>query len=283
LISSRPYGRPPADAPRFYGRRKGRGLTAHRRRLLTTLLPAIAFDPPPDERVVDPRRWFGAGITAVWLEIGFGKGEHLAHQAGAHPTVGLIGCEPFEAGVAGLLATIAARGLGNVRIHAEDARPLLPRLAPASLERVFVLFPDPWPKARHRDRRVMTGSLLDALATDLVDGGILRFATDDARYLADTLALVLAHGTFDWPARSAADWRRPADQGPLSRYEARAAAQGRKPAYLTFVRRPRSVSWGAEQSSGMSLRGAQSATKQPMPPRFSAKTMDRHGRYAASR
>ncbi|MBM3585548.1 MAG: tRNA (guanosine(46)-N7)-methyltransferase TrmB [Alphaproteobacteria bacterium] len=241
MISSRHYGRPPADAPRFYGRRKGRGLTAYRRRLLETLLPTLAFDPPPDERIVDPRRWFGAEVTAVWLEVGCGKGEHLAHRAGAHPTVGLVGCEPFEAGVAGLLATIEARGLGNVRIHAEDARPLLPRLAPASLERVFVLFPDPWPKTRHRDRRLMTGAVLDALAAALADGGILRFATDDARYLTDTLALVLAHGAFDWPARSATDWRRPADQGPMSRYEARAAAQGRKAIYLTFVRRARTL------------------------------------------
>ena len=188
------------------------------------LEPAALFDPRPAE---------------VWLEVGFGAGEHLAHQAARHPHVGLIGAEPYVNGVARLLARIADAGLANVRIHPDDARPLLARLAEGSLARVFVLFPDPWPKARHRKRRLVTPEGLDVFARLLADGGTMHVASDHAPYLADALAAGLAHPAFAWRAERAADWARPADAGPLSRCEAKAAKAGRPAAYLTFVRRRR--------------------------------------------
>jgi tRNA (guanine-N7-)-methyltransferase len=206
------------------------------------LLPRIAVVVPADDQsAADPRAWFDPPAAEVWFEVGFGKGEHLVHRAALRPDVGLIGCEPFEGGVATLLAAIEDDGLPNIRVHAEDARPLLRRLAPGSLARVFVLFPDPWPKARHHERRFVTRATLDAIAGALADGGLFRFATDDAAYLTETLAAVRAHPAFEWTARASSDWRRPADQGPMSRYEARARDQGRVAVYLDFKRRARAA------------------------------------------
>lgn len=186
--------------------------------------PAALFDPPP---------------SAVWLEIGFGAGEHLAHQAQRHPEVGLIGCEPYVNGVARLLARVEDAGLANVRVHPDDARPMLARLPDGCIARLFVLFPDPWPKARHGKRRLVTREGLDVFARLLADEGTLHVASDVEPYLTDALAAGLAHPAFAWRAERAADWARPADMGPPSRCEAKALAAGRRPAYLTFVRRPR--------------------------------------------
>lgn len=233
--SCAPRSPEPAPGRRLHGRRAGRPLTARRRRLIDELLPAVALEVPA-HGTIDARAAFATPPDEVWLEVGFGKGEHLAHQAARHRAVGLIGCEPFLGGVASLLAAIEDGGLANVRVFAGDARLLLDRLAESSLDRAFVLFPDPWPKARHRKRRFLDRAALDGLARALVDGGRLRFATDDADYLTDTLALVLAHRDFAWPAEAAAEWHRPADQGPRSRCEAKALREGRRPVYLAFTR-----------------------------------------------
>lgn len=238
--------RSPEPARRLFGRRAGRPLTARRRRLIDELLPAVALELPA-HGTIDPSAEFATPPDEVWLEVGFGKGEHLAHQAAGHPAVGLIGCEPYLGGVASLLAAIEDRGLANVRVFAGDARLLLDRLAESSLDRAFVLFPDPWPKTRHRKRRFLDRAALDGLARALVDGGRLRFATDDADYLADTLALVLARPDFLWPAEAAAAWHRPADLGPRSRCEAKALREGRRPVHLEFVRHARAQ---AMSSSG---------------------------------
>jgi tRNA (guanine-N7-)-methyltransferase len=229
---------PDSRAPRVYGRRKGRAPSARRRRLLAELLPKLAV-PQPAVGELDPFRLFDPAPAEVWLEIGFGKGEHLAFQAAAHPDVGLIGCEPYQDGVASLLAAVDDAGLANVRIHPGDGRVLLEALAPASLARAFVLFPDPWPKKRHHKRRLVAPATLELLARALADGGVLRLASDDAPYLREMLALGLAHPAFDWPAEGPASWRRPADMGPASRCEARALALGHRPGYLEFRRRPR--------------------------------------------
>jgi len=193
--------------------------------------------PAAGERL-DPSRLFGAAPTALWLEIGFGGGEHLAAQAAAHPDVAFIGAEVFVNGIASLLDHLRRQQLANVRIFADDARLLLPALPAASLDRVFLLFPDPWPKHRHAARRFVCRETLDRLALLMRPGAELRIASDDPAYVEWTLRQVLAHPAFAWLARSSDDWRqRPADWAP-TRYEKKALAAGRRPAYLRFRRRP---------------------------------------------
>jgi tRNA (guanine-N7-)-methyltransferase len=219
-----------------YGRRRGRKLKPGRAALLDEGLPRLRIELPPGDAPLDPATLFATRPRAVWLEIGFGAGEHLAAQAAAHPEVGLIGCEPYVNGVVALLARLEARGLGNVRLWPDDARPLLERLAPGSLARVFALFPDPWPKRRHRKRRLVQAPFLDLVARALAPGAELRLATDDPDYAAWMLERVPVRPDFRWTAARADDWRtRPADQAETG-YEAWARAEGRRPVFLTFVR-----------------------------------------------
>jgi len=229
----------------FYGRRRGRRLRPGRQRLLATLLPAlrVPLGGPAGAEAgrLEPRRLFAAPVAEVWLEVGFGAGEHLAAQAAAHPGVGLIGCEPYVNGVASLLARVEAAGLDNVRIHPEVAGPLLDALADACIARVFVLFPDPWPKTRHYKRRFVSADNLRALARVMADGAELRLASDDMGYVRWMLERVLADGRFDWLARGPEDWRRRPADWPASRYESKALAEGRRCVYLRFRRRPRRV------------------------------------------
>jgi tRNA (guanine-N7-)-methyltransferase len=226
----------PHSAHRLYGRRRGRPIRQGRRRLAESLLPQIAIT-LPDHRLLDPQTLFATPPPAVWLEIGFGAGEHLAAQAESHPRVGFIGCELFENGIARLVGDIAQRGLDNIRILADDARGLLDCLVPASIGRVFVLFPDPWPKQRHHKRRLVARATLDRLGTVMQPGAELRLATDDPGYLVWMLEVLTAHPDFIWTARTAADWRERASDWPATRYEEKARAAGRTPAFLRFIRR----------------------------------------------
>jgi len=203
---------------RFHGRRRGRPLRAGRQQILADGLDRLGIDPAGLPDGADPAALFDPRPRAVWLEIGFGAGEHLAWQAAHNPDIGLIGAEPFLNGVARLLATAGTQGLANIRVLADDVRPLLDRLGDATLERAFVLFPDPWPKRRHRARRLVARPLLDRLARTLVDDGRLLLASDDADYVAWMLRHLLDHPAFVWTARGPADWRRPDDQPP-TRYE----------------------------------------------------------------
>jgi len=223
---------PERARPRLYGRRKGHKLSAHRENLRETLLPELALKLEPGS---DPRCTFDDAVEDVWLEVGFGGGEHLLELARANPRVGLIGAEPYETGVAKLLASIAADPLANVRIHEGDARDVIDALPDASLGRVFILFPDPWPKTRHHKRRFMQSELLDALVRVMKPGAELRFASDDAGYLAWTLERLMAHPAFAWTAKRAADWKMRPANWPQTRYEAK-ALHG-PPAYLRFLRR----------------------------------------------
>jgi len=176
---------------------------------------------------------------AVCLEIGFGGGEHLAALAECFPQTGFIGCEVYENGIAKLLGEVARRHLENVRLFLDDARLLIAALAPASIACGVILFPDPWPKARHKKRRIVSAETLDGLARIMTDGAELRLATDDPDYFAAMLELVTAHPDFEWLARCSADWRvRPADWPP-TRYEEKARAAGRISGYLRARRRPR--------------------------------------------
>lgn len=228
--------RPAVDrGERFFGRRHGRTLRPLRRRLLDEVLPALAL-PPPSAIPLDPGRLFPGGARPVWLEIGFGAGEHLLAQARRHPGIGFIGAEPFVNGIAALLAAWQADPVDNLRLYADDARLLLPTLADASIDRVFLLFPDPWPKLRHADRRFIGRTTVAALARILADDGELRIATDAPRHARWMLGHLAADTDFAWQARRCADWRlAPADWVP-TRYERKAAAAGRPTIHLRFRR-----------------------------------------------
>jgi tRNA (guanine-N7-)-methyltransferase len=232
---------------RFFGRRHGRRLRPNRKALLTEILPAISVPLPAAGERLEPARLFdapsrpagGKAAREVWLEIGFGAGEHLQAQAAAHPEVGFLGCEPFVNGIAALLAAWPGDPRRNLRILADDARRLLPVLADASIARAFLLFPDPWPKTRHADRRFLGAGTVADLARSLADGAELRVATDWPLYARWTLTHVLACPDFAWTARRPADWRRPPADWVETRYQAKTAACGRPAIHLSFRRRPR--------------------------------------------
>ncbi|MGD9804496.1 MAG: tRNA (guanosine(46)-N7)-methyltransferase TrmB [Hyphomicrobiaceae bacterium] len=222
---------------RSFGRRRARKATDRQRELRRTLLPQFAASLELlAEKDGDPAQLFAHVPREVWLEIGFGGGEHLVWQAADNPHVGLIGAEPFEDGVVKTLDVLSANGVANVRILADDVRPLLRAMRPASLARVFILFPDPWPKRRHAKRRLVQGPLVDLLAHAMRPGAEVRIATDIGDYLRTALAALLTDDRFFWTAGGPADWRvRPADW-PETRYEQRALREGRRCYYLRFVR-----------------------------------------------
>jgi tRNA G46 methylase TrmB len=282
---------------KLYGRRKGPKLSAQQIRLLETLLPQLRLNLQSD---CDPRAYFSATVCDVWLEIGFGAGEHLLRQAEHHPEIGLIGAEPYVSGVAKLLSkmvggppSVSLRSIppsvyaasqlrrtgawthrslgvggpqageenddgawplsspacgggageaggggefpGNIRIHNGDARDIIDALPDGSLARVFILFPDPWPKTRHHKRRFIQTTMLDALARLMRPGAELRFASDDADYVTWTLERMMAHPAFEWRATRASDWTCRPDDWPQTRYEAKALHGA--PAFLRAVRK----------------------------------------------
>lgn len=221
---------------RTYGRRKGHALSPRKLRLVEELLPELRLDlntPAPAELT----SLFPAPVSQVWLEIGFGGGEHLAWQAEANPHIGFIGCEPFINGVAKLLSEIETRNLTNVRIWDGDAREVLDWLSDASLDRVFVLFPDPWPKARHHKRRLISARTLEALARVMLPGAELRVASDIGDYVRASLEAVFSGDAFEWQAERPGDWRARPAGWPPTRYEKKALKEGRKAHYLVFRRR----------------------------------------------
>ena len=215
---------------KLYGRRKGPKLSSRQADLRDSLLPKIAFDPAKDARAQ-----FRPDIKALWLEIGFGAGEHLHQLAGEHPDIGMIGAEPYEMGVAKLLSKISEEPRPNIRIHEGDGRDIIAALPDASLDRFFLLFPDPWPKTRHHKRRFLQMEMLDELARVLKPGAELRFATDDKSYLPYALERLTAHRDFAWTARGPKDWKMRPEGWPPTRYEAK-AIKG-PPSYLAWLRR----------------------------------------------
>ncbi|MCZ6587979.1 MAG: tRNA (guanosine(46)-N7)-methyltransferase TrmB [Alphaproteobacteria bacterium] len=229
----------PSSGPQFYGRRRGRRLRQHREGLLATLLPSLELSLPADGSPLDTAALFGRPVRDIWLEIGFGSGEHLIWQAQHHSDVGIIGAEPFLNGVARLLSYIADGNVGNVRIVPDDVRPTLDQLPTASLGRVFILFPDPWQKVRHHKRRLVNEETLDQLANVMAEGAELRMATDDADYAAWMLRIGLAHSAFEWLARRPDDWRSRPDDWPSTRYEQKNRSGGQGPVFLRFCRRSR--------------------------------------------
>lgn len=225
---------------RFYGRRKGKALKAGQKALMETLYPRLRLPLAGEAEIpADLKSLFPRPVREVWLEIGFGGGEHLAHQADTHPEIGLIGAEPFVNGIGKLLKHIDAKAVDNIRIYGEDIRPWLKELPDACLDKVFLLFPDPWPKTRHADRRFVNPWNLDVLARVMKDNALFRVASDDMTYIRHTLSVAPVHPEFEWLVSGPEDWRVRWPDAIESRYEAKAHREGRTPKYLTFRRRPR--------------------------------------------
>jgi tRNA (guanine-N7-)-methyltransferase len=220
----------PDSAGAFFGRRKGKALRAGQTQLVRTLLPRLRVDPAGDIAA------FRSRYPELWLEIGFGGGEHLAARARANPGIGFIGCEPFLNGMAKLLAVVGQESLENIRVWDDDITKLLPHLPAGAFQVVSILYPDPWPKRRQRKRRLVSDETLAALARVIAPGGELRFATDIDDYAGWALARVLRSPDFRWRAAGPDEWRRPWAGWPGTRYEAKALREGRVPSYLTFER-----------------------------------------------
>jgi tRNA (guanine-N7-)-methyltransferase len=230
----------PSGAPwrNFYGRRLGKTLRPSQLGYLKEDLDALSpgpvdWDVNPDRTELDLKARFGD--RPVWLEIGFGGGEHLVHQAVQNPDVAIIGCEPFINGVAMLLGKVRKSGATNLAVHPGDARDMFDVLPKASVQRAFLLYPDPWPKARHHRRRFVTPEHLEPLAEVMAPGAHLRVATDIADYVRQTLEQVPRFG-FRWLAEGPSDWRAPWEDWHSTRYEQKALREGRTPHYLTFER-----------------------------------------------
>jgi tRNA (guanine-N7-)-methyltransferase len=224
------------DVPRYitsFGRRKGRVLRPSQQKLIDTLLPSLTITLPDGN--LDMTSLFPAAEQYV-MEIGFGGGEHLAAQAEANPDAGFIGCEPYLNGVAKLLRHINAKQVGNIRIYTDDARFLLEKLMPESLDKVYILFPDPWPKARHANRRIINAQTLNLLARVVKPGGALQLASDDPAYIEWMLEVLLQDSRFEWLAEKADDFRMPPPGWVATRYQEKTEAMGRKPVFLLFTK-----------------------------------------------
>jgi tRNA (guanine-N7-)-methyltransferase len=225
---------PPAGS--FFGRRKGHKLRAHQTDLVASLLPQLALDiAAPLQAPLSSL--FASPTDSVRLEIGFGGGEHLAAEARAFPRTGFIGCEPYVNGMAKILAQIEAHGIDNIRLFAGDAAELLAWAPAASLQRVDLIHPDPWPKRRHWKRRFVQDATLAEIARVLPSGGEFRFVSDIDDYCAWTLAHLLRSADFVWTAERALDWLEPWAGYTMTRYGAKAHREGRRANYLIFRRR----------------------------------------------
>lgn len=245
------------DGRAFYGRRTSHKLRGGREATLAALMPALRISLPPMQfrggtettqygatawsmekhaPLLDPRALFAKPVGDVWLEIGFGAGEHLIARAKENPQIGFIGCEAYIDGLARLVGEIARENIDNIRLYDADAIHLIERLPDASIARVYLLYPDPWPKRRQRKRRFISDERLAQLARILKPGGEFRFATDIDDYAAWTLARALRSPDFEWIAEKAEDWLSPWPNWASTRYEKKALREGRKSSYLTFRR-----------------------------------------------
>ncbi len=230
---------PGAPWRNFYGRVKGKTLRPAQETYLDEDLAALSpgavdWEVNPERLPLDLKARFGD--RPVWLEVGFGGGEHLVHQAAQNPDVAIIGCEPFLNGVAMLLGKIRAAGVTNLAVYPGDARNLFDVLPEGAMSKAFLLYPDPWPKKKHHRRRFVTPEHLDPLAEVLAPGAEFRVATDIPDYVRQTLVEVPKAG-FDWLAERPGDWRAPWGDWLSTRYEQKALREGRVPHYLTFRRR----------------------------------------------
>ncbi len=227
---------PLRGAGNFFGRRHGKPLRNHQKNLFEDLLPRLEINvesPAPQ----DLRMLFEAKVDAVRLEIGFGGGEHLHHETGRYPQTGFIGVEPFINGMAKMLAALDGEPRPNLRLYDEDATAVLDWLPDASLSGIDLFYPDPWHKRRHWKRRFVSDANLDRFARVLKPGAKFRFASDIEHYVNWTLQHCRRHPAFDWQAEGPSDWNDAYEGWPGTRYEAKAFREGRRAAYLTFIRR----------------------------------------------
>lgn len=227
--------RPRRSTEAFFGRRKGKHIRDSQIEAIETLIPVIGLDlakPAPDPLAA---LWPG-GVDSIRMEIGFGAGEHLLHRAADEPRTGFIGVEPFITSMGKMLMGLREAGLENVRVYDDDATRVLDWLPDAGLDRIDLLYPDPWPKRKHWKRRFVGPANIDRFARVLKRGGTFCFASDIDTYVNWTLRHVISDGRFRWVAEKAADWREPWAGWPGTRYEKKAFREGRPPAYLTFER-----------------------------------------------
>jgi len=222
----------PLTIRRLYGRRQGHALRAGQAALVEEFLPKLSV---PEEGPLDAARLFGADRPLA-LEIGFGKGEHMAQQAAMRPEMGFIGCEPFLDGVVGALMQVRDRGLSNVRIHMNDALEVIERLPDASLDRAWLLHPDPWPKARHAKRRFMNPGPIGLLAAKMKPGAEFRFGTDHPVYVRWAMMVMGSLPQFEWQAKVPGDFLVRPDDWPETRYEQKARAKGHEVWYFRYIR-----------------------------------------------
>jgi tRNA (guanine-N7-)-methyltransferase len=228
-------GRRSRSTEAFFGRRRGKTIRPLQATALAEGLQRYRLDlsrPAP----ADIRTLFPTEVSDVRLEIGFGGGEHLRHEASGHPRTGFIGVEPFVNSMAKMMVAVEETPLANLRVFDDDATRLLDWLPEASLAGIDLLYPDPWPKKKHWKRRFVSPVNLGRFARVLKKGGIFRFASDIDSYVNWTLLACAAHSNFAWEAAEADDWRKPYPGWPGTRYEAKALREQRKPAYLTFRR-----------------------------------------------
>lgn len=223
----------PTTIRRLYGRRQGHKLRQGQAALVEEMLPTLSV---PEEGPLDAVRLFGED-RPLQVEIGFGAGEHLAGQAEATPGTGFIGCEPFLNGVVQALGHIRDGALGNVRLHMGDALDVLSRIPDGSLSFVYLLHPDPWPKARHAKRRMMNPGPVDMIAKKLKPGGEFRFGTDHPVYLRWALMVMNGHPEFDWLASDPEDFLTRPGGWPETRYEAKARGLGHEVWYFRYRRK----------------------------------------------
>jgi len=221
----------------FYGRFKGKSLSARQHGSLHTefekySLKNISWEENSKREKIKLSEVFNE--KSVWLEIGFGGGEHLVHQAKLNPDIGFIGCEPYQNGVAKLMGKLSANPRKNIKVYDGDVRNMFDVLAKNSISKVFLLYPDPWPKKRHHRRRFVTQEFLAPLYETMQPGSILRIATDIEDYVRQALQEVPKAG-FQWLAKDASDWRDPWQDWVSTRYEIKALKEERTPHYLTFT------------------------------------------------
>ena len=236
-----------SDKPKFYGRRQGRKIRKAKSGLLERFLPEISLNGAENIS----QDVFGCPVKEICLEIGFGNGEHIAGQALANRNTGFIGAEVFKNGVANLLTlitgikengdmpetiTLLPERTDNIRIWSDDVRLLFAKIPDGFLNKVFLLFPDPWPKKRHASRRFINPDNLKEIARILKKGGILRVATDHKVYKSWTLRRLHEDPNFRWTAKCSSDWRNPPADWIETKYQRKAVAEGRKPVFLDFER-----------------------------------------------
>jgi len=216
----------------LFGRSKGKTLSSAQQRRITTLLPTLSV---ADGQVAPNKAWPNA--DQHWVEIGMGGGEHFVHQASQNPNVHMIGFEPFQNGMAKTLGAVERMQLKNISLEMTDARTVLARFNNHSLDRIFILYPDPWPKRRHWKRRLIEHNFVAELARLLKPGAVVRFVSDISHYQQWALWYFLQNPAFEWQAQSCSDWQRPPPDHCTTKYEQKAFREKRHPAYLHFIRK----------------------------------------------